>query len=118
MRKYFITKGRVNRLEFLLFSLFIISISFVGSALLFLYAVPKYIIIAFNIIPFYCYAVQCAKREHDLGNNGFWGFIFAFFMLIPLVNILLIIHLYLPKGTEGLINMANHPTLDIPSQKQ
>jgi hypothetical protein len=58
---------------------------------------------------FYIYAVQCAKRVHDLGYHGFWGIIEAFLMLIPFVNIIFIVQLYFLKGTNG-INKYGKPS--------
>lgn len=97
MLKHFTTTGRVNRLEFLLSSLtlFCISLFFVWLLMRSVLLIPTLCIM------FYLYAVQCAKRVHDLGYHGAWGIIEAFLMIIPLVNIILIIQLYCMKGTKG-----------------
>lgn len=96
MTKYFTTKGRINRSEFLVLSVIILLLEVV---LFQATKVERELHMVIMILVFTVYLMQCTKRYHDLNWPGIVGFYWCF---IPVINFFCFFQLYFFEGNTGV----------------
>lgn len=95
MLKILQTKGRINRIEFALYTILTIIL---GLGIFLLMGVESDYFIFSIIILYFFYSLQSVKRYHDLNKWGVNGFAW---IILPVINILFFLELLLKKGTDG-----------------
>jgi uncharacterized membrane protein YhaH (DUF805 family) len=103
MLTFFRTKGRLNRIEFVIYSL-ILFLLFIANYYI---TTPQrlfYYFIAFTLL--FSYLTQSVKRAHDFNGPGY---LYFFWVFIPFFSLYALFELYLRKG-ESFENKYGKPS--------
>lgn len=112
MIKYLRTKGRINRIEFLVLTVVILILETITY---FIWDTDSAIFITVSILLLFIYLMQCAKRYHDINKWGINGFVW---WIIPILNLVYFFQLYSSKGTVDENKYGRPSDFRIISKKQ
>lgn len=96
--KFFTYHARLNRKPYLIRNIWLWIISCIASGMIHLAFVPLMVIGAIlSIASGISNLMLSIRRCHDIGKSGWW----LLLLVIPVVNIIFYLYLYLKKGTTG-----------------